>query len=1213
MTLMKDLITIPEQVLKGDFVLKISEVVEDLSKTQQALKDYVVTPQLVKCFERSLELIKAGSDDRSSKATYLHGSFGSGKSHFMAVLYLLLQGDSNARSIPELAQVVAKYDGWMQDKKFLMVPYHMIGAASFESAVLGHYVEFVSRLHPDAPRPGVYLSEPIFKDADIHRKRMGDDSFFAALDKGQGGGDGGWGDIGQAWDAATYDLARDAAPRDERRARLVGDLVDTFFENSYGKMGASAGEGFVNIDEGLSILTQHAKSLGYDGLILFLDELVLWLASHAADTAFLTREAPKISKLVESQTGDRPIPLISFVARQRDLRELIGDHMPGAEKLNFIDQLKFWEGRFSTITLEDRNLPAIAEKRVLKPQSEAARLEIDAAFAETLKARKEVRETLLTKDADDKMFRKVYPFSPALTQTLVAVSSVLQRERTALKVMVQLLVNQRETLELGDLVPVGDLFDVIVEGDEPFSEEMRLIFEDAKKLYFQKLVPMLEQQHDIRYDDLEDSADDPKARAFNNDARLLKTLILSALVPEVEALRSMDAQRLAALNHGTIKAPIPGHEGQMVLNKVRNWASQVGAIKVGEEPTNPTITLQISGVEVEGIISKAAAVDNTGNRKLKLKELLYQQLGIKDKDDLFVEHDFTWRGTQRTADVVFGNVRELPAASLQQKGDGWKVVIDFPFDEPGHSPSDDLAKIENFRQTEGDTRTLCWVPNFFNERGLSDLGRLVMLDHILAGERFDQFAAHLSSTDRAQAHTILESQASALRQRMLATLGAAYGVFTDQAGLDMSHELSECFQSLDAAFTPQRPTGADLNQAFERILDQMLSHQYPAHPKFDVDIKSGRLKKVQDELQRAAQQPDGRIVVPKELRSEMRCIAEPLKIGEMHEDAFILGQHWFDHFNKKAAQEDGDISVGAMRRWMDEPDPTGLHRPVQNLVILTYADRTNRTFTQHGGPAAASIDAIADDCVLRDAVLPTEEEWTTARDHAHKIFGLTSSKLLNAANVAHLVEDLQTQVTQYRDAAAKLATGLTTPLTDLGLTPNDTQRLRSARAVHLLLEALASAPKDQCIPNLAQADIATTAEAMATSMKKAAATIATIDNIEWLLFEKLKALGGDKQAAADTILDRVRDAFEKDELAVALQPAINGAAQDAIKLITEDTVIEPRIVKPKPGRGIVTEGSKNDLDRAAAQSVLDDITDALEQGEDRRLTINYKIDAPTDS
>ena len=82
-------------------------------------------------------------------------------------------------------------------------------------------------------------------------------------------------------------------------------------------------------------------------------------------------------------------------------------------------------------------------------------------------------DTLLTSTADREMFRQVYPFSPALVQTLVAVSSVLQRERTALKVMLQLLVDQRDTLQLGDLVPVGDLFDVIAHGDEAFSEDMR--------------------------------------------------------------------------------------------------------------------------------------------------------------------------------------------------------------------------------------------------------------------------------------------------------------------------------------------------------------------------------------------------------------------------------------------------------------------------------------------------------------------------------------------------------------------------------------------------------------------------------------------------------------------------------------------------------------------------------------------------------------------
>ena len=40
---------------------------------------------------------------------------------------------------------------------------------------------------------------------------------------------------------------------------------------------------FVDIDAGLAIISRHAKQLGYDALILFLDELILWLASHAAN------------------------------------------------------------------------------------------------------------------------------------------------------------------------------------------------------------------------------------------------------------------------------------------------------------------------------------------------------------------------------------------------------------------------------------------------------------------------------------------------------------------------------------------------------------------------------------------------------------------------------------------------------------------------------------------------------------------------------------------------------------------------------------------------------------------------------------------------------------------------------------------------------------------------------------------------------------------
>lgn len=147
-------------------------------------------------------------------------------------------------------------------------------------------------------------------------------------------------------------------------------------------------------------MSQHAKRLGYDVVVLFLDELILWLATRAGDVDFVSNEGSKLSKLVEAQRSERPIPIISFVARQRDLRELIGEHHAGALEVRFLDTLKHWEARFDKVKLEDRNLPVIVEKRLLAPVSETARLEIDAEFDRVIRQRRQVLDTLLGSDGE---------------------------------------------------------------------------------------------------------------------------------------------------------------------------------------------------------------------------------------------------------------------------------------------------------------------------------------------------------------------------------------------------------------------------------------------------------------------------------------------------------------------------------------------------------------------------------------------------------------------------------------------------------------------------------------------------------------------------------------------------------------------------------------------------------------------------------------------
>ena len=102
-------------------------------------------------------------------------------------------------------------------------------------------------------------------------------------------------------------------------------------------------------------------------------------------------------------------------------------------------------------------------------------------------------------------------------------------------------------------------------------------------------------------------------------------------------------------------------------------------------------------------------------------------------------------------------MRELSDDSLKPRDeDTWRMAIDYPFDVDGKTPNDDLARLQDFIAT-GAMPTLVWFPAFLSRDSLKDLGTLVILDHILTGERFAGVSAHLSPVDRAQARSLLEN------------------------------------------------------------------------------------------------------------------------------------------------------------------------------------------------------------------------------------------------------------------------------------------------------------------------------------------------------------------------------------------------------------------------------------------------------------------------
>ena len=333
-------------------------------------------------------------------------------------------------------------------------------------------------------------------------------------------------------------------------------------------------------------------------------------------------------------------------------------------------------------------------------------------------------------------------------------------------------------------------------------------------------------------------------------------------MPQVESLRSLTADRLAALNHGTIRTPIAGKEGQEVLRRCKNWAASVGEVKIGEE-ANPTISIQLSGVDTEGIISQASGEDRHGNRVQRVRQMLYEQAGVEREGDFEQSYELMWKNTRCSCVVIFRNIRELADSSLENEDGGdWKLVIDFPFDEPGHGPRDDLSKIQAFKQSHPKgAKTICWVPAFFSDDAKKDLGLLVTLEDILTGKRYAQYSSHLSPQDRQAAKSLLENRRSVLRERVQSHLDAPYGLEPLLAGsLDTVHDLepSERFVSLHEGFEPRPPVAANLAGAMNHLVCQAHEDEFPAAPDFEFEIKSSNLKKVFEIVSPAALATDDR-------------------------------------------------------------------------------------------------------------------------------------------------------------------------------------------------------------------------------------------------------------------------------------------------------------------------------------------------------------------
>ncbi|MBM7115735.1 hypothetical protein [Archangium primigenium] len=1211
MTRIHDLLDLPEAVRKGDFV---QDLTGGIAQPERTVKDYAITPKIVQTFEHALSIIGSALRDSRSQAAYLHGSFGAGKSHFMALLDLMLADHPAPWRRAELHELRGK-NPWIGKKKLLQLPIHMLGAQDMESKILGSYVAWAAKHHPDAPVPAVYADQGLFDDARRLRITLGDDTFFGKLNGGVQQAATGWGKLAEKrkWDAASFDAAASAtyvgeSDRDAQspRAKLFSDLVRTFFTSWTSQQGR-----FVDLDTGLGVMSRHARSLGFDAIVLYLDELVLWLAGNSSDLPFVGREVQKMVKLKEAQDADRAIPIVSFIARQRDLSQFLGEQAQGAVRTELSRNLSHHDGRFETVTLADSNLPAIVAHRVVRPKDDSAAQRLADDFAKTWRAAGQAQSVLIGSEGDEADFKKVYPFSPALVEALVALSDCLQRERTAIRILMELLVNHLPDLETGRVVPVGDAFDALAESEDPIDDPvMKARFDRARDLYRESFLPIIRRQHNtdtpsacqrLREDhDRRLGCSGCTQRTCRNDNRLAKTLLMAALVPEARPFKGLTVKRLAHLNHGTIASPIPGAEMQVVAQRLRDWASQIGALRLGEQ-ADPEVSIHLAGIDLQPILAQAAEADTPGARKATMRRLLFQALEL-NSDGTVVETELTFYGTRRKGRIRYGNVREMDETTLTCPRElEWQLIVDYPFDERGHGPDEDLRTVERYRDSRPadapPNPTVVWLPTFFSHSLERELGELVVLEHILDGDA-RKYLGHLRVEDQSTTRADLASLRAQKEALVKRTLAQAYGLAmaNDSAFLDQSRTVDEHFIPLLGDLDIRTVLAGTMKEGFRQVVDTMLSKKYPHHPRFDGTVSATRMERVGALVEKLLDERERRMNVERGERNDLRAYADPLGITETGDVAVLLRERSFQDIEQQRQQAGMDTpTVGNVRGWLDPQRTRGLPPEVQDVLISLYASWSGRTFRRDGRSFAPPRPGqFPDDVELLRPELPTLAEWTEALNRAGDLLGVAiGGRALGARNLSAFADKVKEALARVRDAR-DLPAALEPKIRDWA-EPGDAPRLATARACATLLELLGSGDGASMVRDLASFAPTTSLTAMERNFRTAAASKRLLEeDARWIVLRQVKGLLGDAERGerAKLLLQDLAALLTADEVNKMLADGLADLTRRADELLRVPTPKPPR--PPVQDEEIVLEESSDLGDAQAAADALRKLAKRLE-------------------